>query len=374
VNPIVELLCIDTHMVVSHLQQIPNEPIVFADGKRRTEDSIIAYTWSHFFNDTSSPNWLLRLPMTKAAVRAMDTIQEFTAPFQHVPPVKNFIIAGASKRGWATWTTAVVDPRVIGIVPMVIPILNIVPNMNHQWQAYGNWSFALQDYLEMGVMAYLNRPEFLALAAVVDPWSYVSRLTMPKYIICSTGDEFFMPDSPSFFVEGLQGETHLRMLPDAEHSMIGHEVDVALSISTWVHMVVTNQKRPEFTYKLEKSNTSKARIIVNTQDKPTKVRMSYAHTLSAERRDFRLVICGDVSPECIQPVIWWDKDLQDQGNGVYIAEMDKPAKGWTGFFVQLEWRYSWDPLAEEQAFKATTEVNIVPDTLPFPPCGDDCQP
>ncbi len=36
-----------------------------------------------------------------------------------------------------TWTAAAVDKRIVGIVPMVMPILNIVPNMNHHYQAYG---------------------------------------------------------------------------------------------------------------------------------------------------------------------------------------------------------------------------------------------
>lgn len=45
----------------------------------------------------------------------------------------------------------------------------------------------------MNIMASLNSPEFKALAAVVDPYSYIDRLTMPKYAICATGDEFFLP-------------------------------------------------------------------------------------------------------------------------------------------------------------------------------------
>lgn len=53
----------------------------------------------------------------------MDAIQEFTATLPRVPPVKNFVVAGASKRGkrtsfsqiiiikigWTTWTTGCVD-------------------------------------------------------------------------------------------------------------------------------------------------------------------------------------------------------------------------------------------------------------------------
>ena len=56
------------------VQDIPNQPIIFsADPKKkhRSEDAMIAYTWAHFINDTKSPYWLARLPMTKAGVRAM---------------------------------------------------------------------------------------------------------------------------------------------------------------------------------------------------------------------------------------------------------------------------------------------------------------
>lgn len=68
------MLAQQTNLVVGHLFQIPNEPAMFASEgfkKRRSEDAVIAYTWSHYINDTSKPQWLLRLPMVKAVVRAM---------------------------------------------------------------------------------------------------------------------------------------------------------------------------------------------------------------------------------------------------------------------------------------------------------------
>jgi len=103
------------------------------DGISRSEDAIIAYTWWHFLTQNiSAPYWLLRMPMTKASVKAMDAIQALTSKMNHIPTITNFVVAGASKRGWTTWTTAVVDPRVSAIVPIVIPILNMVPNLNHQ--------------------------------------------------------------------------------------------------------------------------------------------------------------------------------------------------------------------------------------------------
>ena len=36
-----------------------------------------------------------------------------------------FIVAGASKRGWTTWTTMAVDKRVFAAVPIVMDMLNL---------------------------------------------------------------------------------------------------------------------------------------------------------------------------------------------------------------------------------------------------------
>ena len=68
------------------------------------------WKWTHYFNP--NPEWLVHLPMTKAAVRAMDTITDFmTSPLSpseiqelNCNP-QQFITAGASKRGWITWLT-----------------------------------------------------------------------------------------------------------------------------------------------------------------------------------------------------------------------------------------------------------------------------
>ena len=43
-------------------------------------------------------------------------------------PVTQFVVGGASKRGWTTWTTGVGDMRVAAIVPVVMDLLNLLPN------------------------------------------------------------------------------------------------------------------------------------------------------------------------------------------------------------------------------------------------------
>ncbi|CAF4374634.1 unnamed protein product, partial [Adineta steineri] len=85
------------------LQDIPNEPIRFvADptNRSRGEDAIIAWTWKTFIENPDNPYVLLRMPMTKACVRAMDAVQQFAKELGVTVPQK-FVIGGASKRGWA---------------------------------------------------------------------------------------------------------------------------------------------------------------------------------------------------------------------------------------------------------------------------------
>src|SRR5690606_26245384 len=79
-NALTTFMATATKTVTAELRMIPNQPLVFTDddGRERYEDATIAYTWDKFMR-TGDEKWPLRLPMTKAAVRAMDTITEVTA-------------------------------------------------------------------------------------------------------------------------------------------------------------------------------------------------------------------------------------------------------------------------------------------------------
>ena len=144
-------IAVSNRMVASVLFHIPNQSILFSEDvlqDHRKEDGIIAFTWWHYMNDpTGDAEYLLRLPMTKGAVKAMDTVTNFltsdTAPEEiqalHLNP-SQFFVGGASKRGWTTWTTAAVDPRVIGIVPIVMDELNFIQNIKVILILASHWS------------------------------------------------------------------------------------------------------------------------------------------------------------------------------------------------------------------------------------------
>src|SRR3989475_3927211 len=95
-----------TKSVVTELRMVPNQPLVFAgETERRTEDSLIAYTWDKFLR-THDPKWPARLPMTKAAVRAMDTVTAFcVSAAGGKVAVERFFVAAGSKTRWSTGRT-----------------------------------------------------------------------------------------------------------------------------------------------------------------------------------------------------------------------------------------------------------------------------
>jgi len=230
--------------VVSEVFDIPNEPLTFVNDPYgpRKEDEIIAYTWRKFL-DSGDSTWPLRLPMTKAAVRTMDTVTSFAASKNGGNHrVDRFVVVGASKRGWTTWTTAAVDPRVVAIVPMVIDALHVVPSFQHHYRSYGFWAPAVKNYFDEHLMGNLSGEAFQKLMDIEDPYSYRKRFTMPKLIVNAAGDQFFLPDSSRFYFDDLPGEKHLLYEANADHSL--HDTDADSSIAAFYLSVLRGSERP----------------------------------------------------------------------------------------------------------------------------------
>ncbi len=321
---------------------VPNQPLTFAgdDFGPRVEDELISYNWRHFL-DTGDTLWLTRLPMTKSAVRAMDTVTTFLAGKEaggH--KVDHFVVAGASKRGWTTWTTAAVDKRVVGIVPIVIDLLNVKESFLHHYRVYGFWAPAVKDYFREGIMDRMEEPRFTQLLSIVDPYSYRERYTMPKLLLNSAGDQFFLPDSSQFYFDDLPAEKHLRYVPNSDHSL--RDTDAISSLIAFYNAVVTGRARPEFSWRFEPDGS----IRVESPTPPEAVRLWKA--TNPEHRDFRL--------ESVGP-IYESAPLIPKSEGVYVARVPEPDKGWTAFFVEL----TFPSGLPKYPFKFTTPVRVVPD-------------
>ena len=196
-NPLMLQPALATGSFTAELRMVPNQALTFVgdDFGERREDQLIAYGWDKFLRGEDAI-WLARLPMTKAAVRAMDTMTAFAASEDGGgTEVNRFVVAGGSKRGWTTWTTAIVDKRVVAIAPIVIDMLNLEPSFVHHWQAYGFWAPAVGDYVREGIMDWFGDPRYLELQQITEPYQHREKLELPKYLINATGDQFFLPDS-----------------------------------------------------------------------------------------------------------------------------------------------------------------------------------
>lgn len=338
-------IALTTNSVAAELQDVPNEPLQFSDVTgTKTEDGIIAYTWMKYMNG-GDEEWPLRLPMTKAAVRALDTVQAVMAtPEAGGVKVERFVVSGGSKRGWTTWTTAAVDKRVAAIVPASIDLLNLQKSFEHHWKVYGFWAPAVRDYVIAGVMDRTGTKEYESLLAIEEPYSYRDRLTMPKFMIQGMGDQFFLPDSSRFYFDDLQGEKYLRYVPNADHSLRGS--DARDSMTAFYESFVKGTPRPKFSWTFERNGD----IRVTSKDKPSAVKLWQA--TNPEKRDFRIETFG---------AKFTSTELQDQGGGVYVAKVAAPEKGWTAYTVELTF-----PSGGKYPFKFTTAVRVNPDTEPFP--------
>jgi len=332
-----------TNTVAAELRMVPNQPLNFPDGGRpRSEDAIIAYTFDKYMS-TGDSTWPLLLPMVKSAVRAMDTVHSHLSSLGTRPlDINEFVVSGGSKRGWTTWLTAAVDKRVIAIIPAVIDVLNMGEQMKHHFSAYGFHSDAIKDYEEMNIFSRLDTPRGQMLRKFIDPYEYRSRYTMPKFLVNSSGDQFFVSDSAQFYFHDLPGPKYLRYIPNTDH---GLNTDAVGSLSVFYQSILRGSPLPKFSWKVRDDDA----IEVNTQTAPTAVKLWQATNENV--RDFRLETIG---------AVWESTDLGARGEGTYLAKVAEPEKGWTAFFIELTFD-SGSPIP----YKFTTEIHVVPQTLPF---------
>lgn len=342
-------LALSNNTIACELSLIPNQHLKFSDekdpryiDKGRREDALVAYTWDKFLT-TSDPTWPLRLPMTKAIVRGMDTLEELLQ--QHYAGLKldGFILVGASKRGWAAWTTAAVDRRVKAIVPLVIDLLHLKQSYERHFSAYGNWSPAVSDYADMHIAERWESAAFQNLMQMIEPSSYLDRLTMPKYIINAAGDEFFLPDTSRLYFKSLPGEKHLLYLPN-----IGHHIHPDIykeTLCAYIQFFLSGTPLPTAAWEIHPGNL----LTVTPSLKPSQVNLWQAH--NPKGRDFRIHTIGKE---------WKSTPLAAESDGTFKAVLNAPENGWSAAFIEMKFQ-----APSGHNFLISTDVIVLPDQFPY---------
>jgi PhoPQ-activated pathogenicity-related protein len=197
------------------LHDVPNQPLIRPD---LVEDNLIAHTFVQFW-ETGDATWPLLFPMVKSAVRAMDAVQAFAKQEWRLD-IKDFVVTGASKRGWTTWLTAAVDDRVRAIAPMVFDNLNFFKQMPHQLELWGRYSEQIAEYYTRGLMEKMLTERGRQLVSWVDPYSYRARYTMPILIINGANDPYWATDAAQFYFNELPSKRKYALyVPNGGHGL-----------------------------------------------------------------------------------------------------------------------------------------------------------
>lgn len=319
------------------LNKVPNQPLY--DGRK--EDALIAYTFNEYLR-TGDASWPLLFPMVKSAVRGMDTVQAF-ARKEWGQNVQRFVVSGASKRGWTTWLTGAVDPRVTAIAPMVIDMLNMKAQLKWADKVYGKQSEEISDYTEFNLHQRMDEPRMVKLRGWVDPYSYRQRYAMPKLLLLGTNDPYWTVDSLRHYWDDLPEPKLLFQTPNAGHDLAGGKEAVE-TLAAWFQMIADRQELPRMEWQLKDGANGRAGVTVRVSQPAKAIRLWTAHSADRDFRDDK----------------WTSRELPlDGASAVASAEVPVPAKGYDAFLAEVELSA---PTGD--TYKLSTQVQVTPDTKP----------
>jgi PhoPQ-activated pathogenicity-related protein len=261
---------------VAVLPQVPNQPLL--DGK--SEDDLISHTFVEFMK-TGEPDWPLLQPMAKSAVAAMNAVQHRGEQLGH--PVKNFIVTGASKRGWTTWLAGAMDDRVIGIAPMVIPILNLKAQTEYQMASWGHYSEQIDDYVRRGLMQVFDSPRGKLLWTLVDPHTYLDRITEPVLEINGTNDRYWTVNAASLYSNDIKPPHAIVYLPNAGHGLDKNRPYATQTLGAFFRHVASGKPLPKLDGTAEESAEG---LTLQVTANPAPKSISF-WTAESDSKDFR---------------------------------------------------------------------------------------
>jgi len=229
-------LAVRTRAPAASLLNLPNEGEIFGNDpvqKDRAQDFLKAYSYQDFLDHPDEPERISELPIAKAVVRAMDTVQAFTASLP-TGAVKRFGVTGYSKLGTATYVVAAADSRVRAIVPCSIylefrmlpsvdfgPMAPVVTELSRKSRRAYYYVDPGSDMnaAYRGVVASQATPEYDRLSSIIDPVRWADRLSLPKLVVLGTSDEVVghwlmsLEDQ----VPSLPGQTAFLKVPNSDH-------------------------------------------------------------------------------------------------------------------------------------------------------------
>lgn len=326
-----------THTIVISVSNTPNQYLTYQnDNKALKEDDSVARSWTLFMDDPEQRRMMpLHIPMATSVSQALRVAKEELTQWN----INKFILTGTSKRGWATWLTAISDPDVEAIIPFVIDLLDTDVALEHMYRSYGgNWPIAFYPYYQQGIDKLVKTPNFSKLLEIEDPFKYSNsiyqpRLAMPKYIINASGDDFYVPDNTRFYYDKLPGEKSLRIAPNTDH--YGIKKFTKQSIIPFVNRLQSKKTLPKINGLIQDKT-----LTVHFSEEPVKIVRWTA--INAKARDFRYA-CG---------IRYTTSAIDIPSDNKVNISLNYPNLGWEATYIEATF---------SDGYVATTQVYITPD-------------
>ncbi|RLD77895.1 MAG: PhoPQ-activated pathogenicity-like protein PqaA type [Bacteroidetes bacterium] len=306
------LIAMKNDALVTVLRQTPNQPLY----NDLTEVTLISYTLYQYLND-GDYSWPLLFPMTKSAIRAMDAVQEF-AQSELQQQIDEFLVSGASKRGWTTWLTGAHDSRVVAIAPAVIDMLNMPVSINYHLEAWGAFSPQIQDYVDLGITDELSGQNGGDIATMIDPYSYKEKLTMPKLILLGTNDPYWPVDVVKHYIDEIPGQNYIHNTPNAGHGLNGGE-QALYALSAFWASTLQNTPYTECSWDITENNNE---ITIKVQASGNQLNKALLWVAESDDRDFR-------------DAYWTSSEIDFDANGIVNEVINYPDSGFKAFYIDL---------------------------------------
>src|SRR5690606_15004858 len=154
----------------------------------------------------------------------------------------------------------------------VIDMLNMPASITYHLEASGDYSIQIQDYVQLGIAQDVDTPDGKELTAMIDPYSYREKLTMPKLIFNGTNDEYWPADAIKHYIDEIPGENYLHYVPNAGHDL-GNKRQAIQALSAFFGKTLAGNGYPACSWSFEENGEEIILKIEATEEELQAVRL-----------------------------------------------------------------------------------------------------
>jgi PhoPQ-activated pathogenicity-related protein len=193
--------------------------------------------------------------------------------------------------------------------------------MNYQVKVWNDYSIQIEDYVKLGIVQDIGSAKTNELTAMIDPYSYRKKLTMPKMILMGTNDEYWPIDNIKNYYDSIPGQNLLHYIANVGHDM-GDKKEALASLGSFFGLTLATKTYPTCVWKTISGEKGIEVNITATADKLTDVIMWSA---DSPDKDFR----NDK---------WESKSLGIKNRHLIKVTEGFPGKGFRAFYLNLKYK------------------------------------